>query len=258
MEAPVKRLEKSSRSIADEREVSRGGDPSVTGEGRFAPKSAGIFPNPGGTTDRTVRPEPFGSGRFCLGVWEMEFRFELSDGYSLQELVALNKLYVKKSKIRRWTTPLFRLLFILVGVSFILSSLSWLDGGYVGETPVWQLVAVPLVIGLLWLFLGLFYFRISAWKSRRMMLKNTGSFLFVLDDEGVTEQTSKGVAHFHYNSFQEAYDDQKRWFLFLDKRYAFILPKEAMTMGNPEMFVDFWKSKSGKDMIKIKSRRLHR
>lgn len=76
--------------------------------------------------------------------------------------------------------------------------------------------------------------------------------------KGVTAQTSKGVAHYHYNSLQDAYDDQKRWFLFLDKRHAFVLPKEAMTMGNPEMFVDFWKSKSGKDMIKIKSRRLHR
>lgn len=188
----------------------------------------------------------------------MEFRFELSNGCLAQELVALNKLYAKKSKIRRWTTPLLRLFFVLVGGAFVLSSLSCLDGGYVGETPVWRLVAVPLVIGLLWLFLGLFYFRFSAWKSRRMMLENSGSFLFVLDDEGVTEQTSKGVAHYHYDSFQEAYDDQKRWFLFLDKHHAFILPKEAMTMGNPEMFADFWKSKSGKDIIQVNSRRLHR
>lgn len=161
VEAPVKRLEKSSRSIADEREVSRGGDPSVTGEGRFAPKSAGIFPNPGGTTDRTVRPELRGSGRFCLRMEEPSHDAE----------------------------------------------------------EYWQL---PVCI------------------------------------KGVTAQTSKGVAHYHYNSLQDAYDDQKRWFLFLDKRHAFVLPKEAMTMGNPEMFVDFWKSKSGKDMIKIKSRRLHR
>lgn len=157
------------------------------------------------------RTELFALSRKARGVflWEgkMEFRFELSNGYSTQELVALNKLSVKRGKIRRWTTPLFRLLLIVVGAAFVLSGLSWLDGGYVGETPVWQLVAVPLAIGLLWLFLGLFYFRISAWKSRHMMLKNTGSFLFVLDDEGVTAQTSKGVAHYHYNGFQDAYDD---------------------------------------------------
>lgn len=188
----------------------------------------------------------------------MEFRFELPNGYSTQELMVLNKLSIQARKLRRWITPLFRLFSIVVGVAFILSGLSWLDGGYVGETPIWQLVALPLAAGLLWLLGGLFYFRLSAWQSRCMMLKNSGGFLIVLDDEGVTETTSKGTAHYHYSSFQHAYTDQKRWFLFLDKRHAFILPKEAMTMGDPEMFADFWKSKSGKDIIHVKSKRSHR
>ena len=46
--------------------VGRNGVPSVTGEGRTSAHECGNFPNPGGTTDRIVRPEPFGSGRFFV------------------------------------------------------------------------------------------------------------------------------------------------------------------------------------------------
>ena len=188
----------------------------------------------------------------------MEFRFELPEGYSTQDILALNRLWTKKSKVRRWTTPLFRLFLLFVGASFVLSSLSWLDGGYVGATPVWQLVAIPLVIGLLWLFVGLFYFQISAWRSRRLMLKNVDRFKFTLDSEGVREQTNKGTAHYRYDVFVDAYDYQDRWFLFLDKRHAFILPKAALTVGEAGMFAVFWTEKTGKAVIQMSSRRSHR
>ena len=188
----------------------------------------------------------------------MEFRFELPEGYSTQDILALNRLGVKKSKIRRWTTPLFRLFLLFLGASFVLSGLSWLDGGYVGATPVWQLVAIPLVFGFPWLFLGLFYFQISTWRSRRLMLKNADSFKFTLNSEGVKEQTNKGTAYYRYDGFVNAYDYQDRWFLFLDKRHAFILPKAALTAGEAGMFAAFWTEKTSKTVIQMKSRRLHR
>ena len=104
----------------------------------------------------------------------MEFRFELSNGYSYEDMLMLCRAYVRKSPARRWLDRLFRLCLILLGGAWILSALSWLDGGYVGETPLWVLVALPMFIGLLLLALGLFWDRLTAWGSRRRNLQNLG------------------------------------------------------------------------------------
>ena len=85
----------------------------------------------------------------------MEFRFELPDGYSYQDVLALMRVLIRKRKIGRWVRLLFRLAMVLFGGSMVLSALSWLDGGYVGETPLWVLVVWPLFMGTLLLALAL-------------------------------------------------------------------------------------------------------
>ena len=122
----------------------------------------------------------------------MEFRFELPEGYSYQDVLALMRVLIRKRKIGRWVRLLFRLAMVLFGGSMVLSALSWLDGGYVGETPLWVLVVWPLFMGTLLLALALFEDHLAAWGSRRRNLQNAGRILVCLNEDGVTEETKKG------------------------------------------------------------------
>ena len=122
----------------------------------------------------------------------MEFRFELSNGYSYEDMLMLCRAYVRKSPARRWLDRLCRLCLILLGGAWILSALSWLDGGYVGETPLWVLVALPMFIGLLLLALGLFWDRLTAWVSRRRNLQNLGHICVCLNEDNVVVETKRG------------------------------------------------------------------
>ena len=182
----------------------------------------------------------------------MEFRFELPDGYLYQDMLMLCRAYVRKSPVRRWLDRLFRLCLILYGGAWILSALSWLDGGYVGETPLWMLVAWPMLIGLFLLALGLFLDRLSAWGSRRRNLQNLGHLSVCLNDDGVIVETKKGKDIRPYGAFTEACAYKEYWLLFLDKRHAEILPRSAMTAGDPDAFPAFWAEKTGMPIKKIK------
>ena len=182
----------------------------------------------------------------------MEFRFELPDGYSYQDMLMLCRAYVRKGPVRRWLDRLFRLCMILLGGAWILSALSWLDGGYVGETPLWILVACPMLIGLFLLALGLFLDRLSAWGSRRRNLQDLGRISVRLDADGVILETKKGKDIRPYSAFTEAYACKGYWLLFVDQRHAYILPQAAMTAGDPAVFSDFLTEKTGKTVKRIR------
>ena len=182
----------------------------------------------------------------------MEFRFELPEGYSFRDMLVLCRVYRRKSRLRRWFSRLFRLVMILFGGSMVLSALSWLDGGYVGETPLWVLVAWPLFMGTLLLALALFEDYLAAWGSRRRNLQDLGRISVCLDADGVIVETKKGKDIHPYGAFTEACAYKEYWLLFLDKRHAYILPQAAMTAGSPESFPDFLTEKTGKTVKKLR------
>lgn len=182
----------------------------------------------------------------------MEFRLELPEGYSYQDVLALMRVLIRKRKIGRWVRLLFRLAMVLFGGSMVLSALSWLDGGYVGETPLWVLVVWPLFMGTLLLALALFEDHLAAWGSRRRNLQNAGRILVCLNEDGVTEETKKGKDIRPYSAFTEAYACKGYWLLFVDQRHAYILPQAAMTAGDPAVFSDFLTEKTGKTIKRIK------
>ena len=182
----------------------------------------------------------------------MEFRFELPEGYSYRDMLVLCRVYRRKSRVRRWFSRLFRLAMVLFGGSMVLSALSWLDGGYVGETPLWVLVAWPLFMGTLLLALALFEDHLAAWGSRRRNLQNAGRILVCLNEDGVTEETRTLREACPYSAVTEIYECKGYWLLFVDQRHAYILPQAAMTAGSPESFPDFLTEKTGKTIKRIK------
>ena len=93
---------------------------------------------------------------------------------------------------------------------------------------------------------GIFYHRINALQSRRLLVKTAGEGTVVLSDTEFTEQTSLGTASHPYSAFLSVIRYRGRLFLFVDKRHAYILPDERMTVGDPAGVDAFLEEKCGK------------
>ena len=181
----------------------------------------------------------------------MEFRFELPDGYSLRDMFVFNRVVVKRGRVQRWLVPLLRLGMILIGAAMVLVACSLLNGG-VGETPPWGEILAQLFAGIYLLALGIFFDWMNAWHSKRMQPRNVRFYDVTLTDDGLTEISGIGLTHCDYSAFTEACAYKEYWLLFLDKRHAEILPRSAMTVGDPDAFPAFWAEKTGIPIKKIK------
>ncbi|MCI2058216.1 MAG: YcxB family protein [Oscillibacter sp.] len=181
----------------------------------------------------------------------MEFRFYMPQRYTRQDLMEFNKVYVRSSRLRCWGKNLFRILSVLCGAALFLAGLMILLGGGIQEGLLVPGI-VSTAVGAVWLLSGVFYYRINAWGSRRQMLRETGSFTVTLREDGVTEETEKGISNYPYASFTDAVFHANRWFLFLDQRHALILPLSTMAQGAPVELEKFLEERTGKTAKKYK------
>lgn len=176
----------------------------------------------------------------------MNYQFCLPLGYATADLVNLNRVYVKMGPIRRWLRPLLRWAMTLCGAALLVVGAVMLVGG--AEDGLIISTIIFLVVGLLWLLVGLFANRVNAWSSRRLMMKGLGNITVILDESGVTETSDKGTALHPFSAFVDVVYYRNTYFLFFDKRHAIILPTRAMTQGSPATFADWWSQHSGKEI----------
>ena len=169
----------------------------------------------------------------------MTFTFHMPEGYSTADLVALNKVHTKRGKIRRWLIPALRAVFTLGGLLLVLGAALLLACGGV-EDGLLPSIVIFFVVGILWILIGLFHYRIGAWNSRRLTIRDLGSITVTLDEEGISEITGKGSALHPYAAFAGAACYRDILFLFLDKNHAMILPYAAMTGGTAAELEAFW------------------
>lgn len=169
----------------------------------------------------------------------MKFTFHMLAGYSMADLVALNRVHTKRGKIRRWLIPALRVVFTLGGILMVLGAAVLLSYGGV-EAGLLSSIVVFFVFGILWILLGLFHYYIGAWNSRRLTMKILGSITATVGEEGVSETSNKGSALYPYAAFVGAACYRNTLFLFLDKNHAVILPYAAMTDGTAAELEAFW------------------
>ena len=167
----------------------------------------------------------------------MTFTFHIP-GYSTADLVTLNRVHTKRGKIRRWLIPALRVVFTLGGIFLVLSGALLL--AYSEEDGLASSIVMFFIVGILWILIGLFHYRISAWNSRRLTMKGLGNITVMMDEEGVSETTGKGNALTPYAAFTDAVCYRDTLFLFLDKNHAMILPFAAMTGGTVAELEAFW------------------
>ena len=153
----------------------------------------------------------------------MYYQFKLN-GYTYQDLLALCRVAAKR--YRRGRTIAVRSLLLVLGLAMIglggLLVLGELLSG--GGFPLQG--ALVVLLGLVYLGLSVFYHRFTAWRSSRMQIKDLGEITVTLDDAGVRERGRKGESFHPYSSFI-------RYFLFVDKKHAVILPEQAIAVGDP-------------------------
>ena len=140
----------------------------------------------------------------------MEFRFELPDGYSYQDVLALMRVLIRKRKIGRWVRLLSRIFLISAGCILLWVSYSQWNRVWAAGTGHVLLLAAMLV-GFLGVFVGVFVYsaHVAAWLSGRMQAKDKGRTCIRLDDRVLTEESKKGTEIRPYSAFQEAYSYKK-------------------------------------------------
>ena len=66
-----------------------------------------------------------------------------------------------------------------------------------------------------------------------MQIRDLGEVTVTLDDAGVRERSRKGESFYPYSSFISCFHSRGRYFLFVDKKHAVILPEQAIAVGDP-------------------------
>ena len=155
----------------------------------------------------------------------MYYQFKVN-GYTIQDLVILCRVTAKRYRWAR--TLLFR------GIALILGLIMLGMGALILAAEGSTVLGIALILlSLLYLTLSIFYYRLTAWRSSRMQIKDVGEITVTLDDAGVREQSRKGEGFYPYSSFISCFHSRERYLLFLDKKHAVILPEQAITVGDP-------------------------
>lgn len=178
----------------------------------------------------------------------MYYQFKVN-GYTIQDLVVLCRITAKR--YRRGRTAVHRTIYVLAGLVLLATGALLLLEATLQKGDSLLLGAVLLAAGLLYLGLGIFYHRLTAWRSHQIQLKDVGEVTVTLDDAGVREQSKKGEGFYPYASFIDCFHSPGRYFLFLDKKHAVILPEAAMAVGDPAAFGPKLAEKFGGTVLEV-------
>ena len=167
------------------------------------------------------------------------FVLRFDHSYRKEDFRALSKLAGKTT--RRWSSRILSVFGFAVGLFSFLSGIMmlWSDG------EISDLTATLLLFGGLCLTLCFFRNRLDAWGARKKALK-VENLTIKFSDDGMTQSSSKATALVPYHAFERLYHYQARYFLFVDRLHAYILPEDRFVVGDSADFRGFIEAKTGK------------
>lgn len=168
----------------------------------------------------------------------MEYIFRYESNF--EDLLIFNKLCTKVSH-RWWVIPL-RAIYFIFGFLAIIYGLVCLRLGHY----FWAIV--ELACGVILVRSAIFYYRIVARRSQKTRMKGIGESVITLNEEGMRDKDNTKESIYSYEAFVECYHTQQRYFLFLDKHHAIILPERAIVQGEPNAFAPWLTEKLGKEI----------
>lgn len=169
------------------------------------------------------------------------FQFQYS--HTLEDMNALSRVSAKT--YRRKRVLIYRGVLALLGIVYlVMGGLILSHGGIVAGL-------ILLAAGALFSAICLFYHQGTAWRSKRMALEGEKDFTVTLEENGIHGKSEKGEGTNVYSAVIGAYHYKKRYFLFLDKRHALLLPERGLIQGDPAQLKDFLSEKLGKEVKEL-------
>lgn len=185
--------------------------------------------------------------------------FQLKMVYQKEDIYALTEAMVQNGAIRRgWSViksaTRRKMFYFVAGVLLVLM------GYFVIALPLaygdWQ--PHMLVLGGLTLFWGLlsFFFwkipNINSWLTwKRYSPKNTEVLVEFCEDYFAGYMPT-GESRTSYTVIQKLFEDQMRYFLFVNKNTAVIVRKDGFTVGEPAEFGAWIAEKTGEEITKLR------
>ena len=170
--------------------------------------------------------------------------FQFQYDYTLEDMNALSRVTAKTYRRRR--VLIYRTVLALLGAAYLAM-------GWFLFAPGSKLIgAILLGAGVLFLALSLFYHQGTAWRTKRMMVEGEGDFTVTLEEESVHGKSAKGESSYPYSAVIGAYHYRERYFLFLDKRHAMLLPERALVRGERDGLKEFLKDRLKQEIQELR------
>lgn len=167
------------------------------------------------------------------------FVLRFDHSYRKEDFRALSKLADRTT--RKWSGRIISLFGFAVGLFAFLTGILMLTS----DEEMSELTATLLLFGGLCLVLCFFRNRLNAWGTRKQALK-VENLTMKFGDEGLTQSSDKATAMVPYHAVERLYHYRGRYFLFVDRLHAYILPEDRFVVGDPADFRTFIEEKTGK------------
>ena len=173
------------------------------------------------------------------------FVLRFDHSYRKEDILALSKLSGRV--LRKWSRRILSLLGYGVGIFAVLTGILML----VDDKKASPLAITMLLLGILCIIFSIFRYRLNAWGAAKQAI-NVENLTMKFTDEGLTEQSSKATLQMPYTAFERVLHFNGRYFLFVDRMHAYILPEDRFAVGDPADFPQFITEKAGKSIEYIK------
>lgn len=166
----------------------------------------------------------------------MDPLFEVVTRVSYQNIYALQKASVNNGIwVGKW---------VLLGLSIFNAALSWLTN----QSDKWWDTALCLLVVVLVFFVQ----RLVAWLVYRGRNRGVEEMRFCFEEAGmrVVDAVAEGVIR--YDGFVKLLENRGYYFLFIEKRAAYVLPKADFVQGDPQKLGAFLEEKTGKEVMRAR------
>lgn len=169
--------------------------------------------------------------------------FQFQYDYTLEDMNALSRVTAKT--YRRKKVLIYRTVLALMGVAYLGMGVLLLSGGSMAPG------LILLAAGVLFAAICIFYHQGTAWRTKRMMVEGEGGFIVTLEEESVHGKSEKGESSYPYSAVVGVFHYKERYFLFLDKRHAVLLPEWALVRGDSVTLRAFLTEKLGQEIKEL-------